>query len=39
MTYDKGNRLTIWKNQYLTTQKNFTYDTNGMKKGAKQERH
>jgi len=29
-TYDKANRLTIRKNQYLTTQKNFTYDTNGI---------
>jgi RHS repeat-associated protein len=29
-TYDKGNRLTIRKNYYLNTQKNFTYDTNGV---------
>jgi RHS repeat-associated protein len=29
-TYDKGNRLTIRKNQYLNTQKDFTYDTNGV---------
>jgi RHS repeat-associated protein len=29
-TYDKGNRLTIRKNQYLNTQKNFTYDNNGV---------
>jgi RHS repeat-associated protein len=29
-TYDKGNRLTIRKNYYLNTQKNFSYDTNGV---------
>jgi RHS repeat-associated protein len=29
-TYDKGNRLTIRKNYYLNTQKNFAYDTNGV---------